>query len=135
MIKLFKNICQKQINKARIVIVMSIIFLYSCEPKTSLPDPLEAGWKNKAVCEVLEDNAKVRVLRCTFLPGVGHEKHYHKSHFGYALKGSTFKITDETGIREVEVPSGSSFYNDGIKWHEVLNIGDSTAVFLIVEPK
>jgi hypothetical protein len=24
---------------------------------------------------------------------------------------------------------------DGIDWHEVVNIGDSTSVFLIIEPK
>jgi len=28
-----------------------------------------------------------------------------------------------------------SFYNDKIEWHKVLNIGDSTAIFLIIEPK
>ena len=68
-------------------------------------------------------------------PGVGHEKHRHEAHFGYAITGSRFRITDTTGIREVDVPTGSNFYNDGIAWHEVLNIGDSTAVFLIIEPK
>lgn len=106
-----------------------------CESKNSLPDPLAAGWKNHAVCEVLEDNEKVRVLQCTFPPGIGHEKHYHAAHFGYTLAGSRFRIQDTTGIREIDVPTGSNFYNDKIEWHTVLNIGDSTAVFLIVEPK
>ena len=101
----------------------------------NLPDPLVAGWENEAVCELLEENDKVRALKCTFPPGVGHEKHYHDAHFGYTLAGSTFKITDVNGTREVEVPTGSNFYNDSIAWHEVLNIGDSTAVFLIIEPK
>lgn len=68
-------------------------------------------------------------------PGVGHEKHYHHAHFGYAIAGSRFRIKDTTGIREVDIPTGSSFSNDGIVWHEVLNICDSTAVFLIIEPK
>jgi len=45
------------------------------------------------------------------------------------------RITDANGIREVQVLTGSSFYSKGVEWHEVLNIGDSTAVFLIVEPK
>jgi quercetin dioxygenase-like cupin family protein len=75
------------------------------------------------------------VLKCTFPPGAGHERHYHKAHFGYTLAGSTFRITDTTGSREVEVPTGSNFSNEGINWHEVINIGDSTAVFLIIEPK
>ena len=103
--------------------------------QTKLPDPLAAGWKGDAVCEVLLENDKIRTLKCSFPPGVGHERHYHKAHFGYALSGSRFRITDQKGVREVDVPTGSHFYNEGIEWHEVLNIGDSLAVFLIMEPK
>ncbi|WP_420317002.1 hypothetical protein [Ekhidna sp.] len=114
-------------------------FIFSCtkklEKESNLPDPLEAGWNNQAVCEVIEDNEKVRVLQCVFPPGVGHERHYHDAHFGYTLVGSTFRIKDTTGIREVNVPTGYSFYNEKIEWHEVLNIGADTAVFLIMEPK
>ena len=38
---------------------------------------LEAGWQGEKVCEVLVENESVRTLRCTFPPGIGHEKHYH----------------------------------------------------------
>ena len=112
-----------------------ILCISSCNQKNKLPDPLAAGWNNESVCELLQDNVKVRALKCTFPPGVGHERHYHASHFGYALAGSKFRITDTTGTREVNVPTGTNFYNEGIEWHQVLNIGDSTAVFLIIEPK
>lgn len=112
-----------------------ILFIWSCTTKSNLPDPYEAGWKGKKVCEILEENQKLRTLKCTFPPGVGHEKHFHKSHFGYTLKGSRLRITDVNGVREVDIPSGFHFYNEEIKWHEALNIGDSTAVFLIFEPK
>ena len=101
----------------------------------TFPDPLTAGWKGYSVCEVIEDNESVRTLKCTFAPGVGHERHFHAAHFGYTLSGSKFRITDTTGTREVNVPTGYSFFNDTIEWHEVLNIGQDTAVFLIVEPK
>ncbi|WP_431136128.1 cupin domain-containing protein [Psychroserpens mesophilus] len=111
------------------------LLLWNCKNKPQLPDPLEAGWNNQAVCEVIEDNDKLRTLKCTFPPGVGHERHYHKAHFGYTVSGSTFRIKDTTGTREVNVPTGYSFYNDKIEWHEVLNIGDTTAIFLIIEPK
>ena len=115
-------------------IIISCIFL-SCEKKTSLPDPLEAGWNGEKVCEVLEENEQYRVLKCTFPPQVGHEMHYHKPHFGYTIQGSTFRISDNSGINEYEVPTGFSFSNDEVIEHEVVNIGDSTAIFLIVEPK
>ncbi|MEM6397689.1 MAG: cupin domain-containing protein [Bacteroidota bacterium] len=84
---------------------------------------------------MLVDNEAVRTLKCTFPPGVGHERHYHPTHFGYTLQGSRFRITDTTGTREVNVPTGYDFFNEKIEWHEVLNIGQDTAVFLIVEPK
>jgi quercetin dioxygenase-like cupin family protein len=115
------------------VLLMTIVI--SCSEKKSLPDPLEAGWNNEAVCEVLEENEKRRVLKCTFPPGVGHEKHFHAPHFGYTLKGSKFRIKDDKGTREVQVLSGSSFSKEEVTSHEVLNIGDSTAVFLIFEAK
>lgn len=118
-----------------VLAVMGILITCSCKTKNTLPDPLKAGWEGAKVCEVLVDNEKVRTLRCVFPPGVGHEKHFHAAHFGYTLKGSTFRITDTTGTREVNVPTGYDFYNEGIEWHKVKNIGDSTAVFLIVEPK
>jgi quercetin dioxygenase-like cupin family protein len=118
-----------------VVILFFSIILVSCTQKKSLPDPLKAGWNNQPVCEVLEDNLNLRVLKCTFPPGVGHEKHYHDTHFGYTIAGSRFRIKDTTGTREVDVPTGSNFSNDGIEWHEVLNIGDSTAIFLIIEHK
>ncbi len=115
--------------------IVLLFGLISCQPKTNLPDPLLAGWNNQTVCDLIKENEAVRVLKCTFPPGVGHERHFHNAHFGYTLSGSTFRIKDTTGVREIRVPTGTDFYNNGIEWHEVLNIGDSTAVFLIVEPK
>ena len=118
------------------ILYFFIAILFSgCQEKTTLPDPLEAGWKGMAVCEVLEENEHLRTLKCTFPAGVGHERHYHPTHFGYTLVGGTFQITDTTGTREVEIPTGTHFYNDNVDWHEVINIGDSTSVFLIMEPK
>jgi len=35
----------------------------------------------------------------------------------------------------VQVPTGYSFSNERIEWHEVLNIGQDTGVFLITEYK
>lgn len=110
-------------------------FLFGCEEDPKLPDPLEAGWKGKKVCEVIHEDASVRVLKCTFPPNVGHEWHRHQPHFGYTLKGSTFRIKNHKETRTVTVPAGSTFSNLEVTEHEVLNIGDSTAVFLITEYK
>ncbi|WP_111682076.1 cupin domain-containing protein [Winogradskyella tangerina] len=122
-------------NYFRIFILTGLLLCFSCEETKSLPDPLEAGWKGEKVCELIEDNDNVRVLRCTFPPNVGHEKHYHSPHFGYALSGGKFRITDSSGSREVEIPTGFSFTNDEEIVHEAVNIGETTAVFLIIEHK
>lgn len=119
----------------KFLLPLLFVVVSSCDTKIPLPDPLEAGWNDAKVCEVMEETETMRVLQCTFPPGVGHERHFHARHFGYTVSGSRFRIEDTTGVREVNVPSGSHFYNEGIEWHQVLNIGDSTAVFLIMEPK
>jgi len=107
----------------------------ACTATTLLPDPLEAGWNGSPVCERLHEDSGQRILRCTFPPDVGHERHYHVPHFGYTIAGGRMRITDENGIREVDLQTGSSFVSDGVVWHEVINIGGTTTVFLIVERK
>lgn len=133
-----KYINSTLLKKSFCFLILSYLII-SCSTNKSeeqeLPDPLEAGWKGKKVCEVLKETDKIRILKCTFAPKVGHELHYHNPHYGYTLKGSKFRITDTTGTREIQVPSGSDFSNDKITHHQVMNIGDSTAVFLIIEPK
>lgn len=100
-----------------------------------LPDPLAAGWKGKTVCERLLDDDERRVLRCTFPPGGGHDRHFHRPHFGYALSGGRMRITEPRGVREATLTTGSVFTSTGVEWHEVLNIGDTTVQYLIVEAK
>jgi len=99
-----------------------------------LPDPLAAGWRGVPVCERLHAAENLRVLRCTFPPGVGHERHFHPPHFGYAVSGGVMQVTDEDGVRTVEITPGSYFTSDGIAWHEALNVGDTTVQYLMIEP-
>lgn len=107
----------------------------TCAAQHPLPDPLEAGWNGETVCEKLHEDSDNRILRCSFPPGVGHERHYHPPHFGYAIAGGRVKMTDSGGTREVDLVTGSSYASDGVEWHEAVNIGDTTIVYLIIEPK
>lgn len=109
--------------------------LAACTTTSGLADPLTAGWRGTQVCERLHEDSGQRILRCTFPPGVGHERHFHAPHFGYTVVGGHIQITDDSGVRVVDVPTDSSFISDGAAWHEVLNVGDTTAVFLIIERK
>ena len=113
------------------------IFLLVAIPTLAekLPDPVAAGWQGESVCEVLREDAELRIFRCTFPPGIGHERHFHPRHFGYALSGGTMRITSDGGTREVTLKTGSYFFSEGIAWHEGLNVGDTTVSYLMIEPK
>ena len=100
-----------------------------------LPDPVQAGWHGHKVCEVLIDNPQVRTARCTFPPGEGHERHFHAAHWGYVLAPSTMRITTAKGTVVRELRAGDTWWSDGVAWHEVFNVGTTTGVYLIVEPK
>ncbi len=101
-----------------------------------LPMALCAGWQGERVCELLNEDAQIRVLRCTFPPGVGHEMHYHPPHFGYVLSGnSTMRITTDAGVVDRPVRAGQTFSNDTEIRHAALNVGTETTTYLIVEKK
>jgi quercetin dioxygenase-like cupin family protein len=117
------------------VVLFSAAVAAGCRNAAPLPDPLEAGWNGRPVCERLHEDESLRILRCTFPPGVGHERHFHAPHFGYVIAGGRMRVTDENGVREVDQIEGASFVSAGVDWHEALNVGETTAVFLIVEPK
>ena len=112
---------------------ITILALLAAPP--SLPDPLAAGWQGRPVCEKLRDTTSQRVLRCTFPPGTGHERHLHPRHIGYALAGGRVRVTDANGTREIDVATGSHFESEGVAWHEMVNLGPTTVQYLIVEAK
>jgi mannose-6-phosphate isomerase-like protein (cupin superfamily) len=126
------------IHKAHILAVVglaTVLMSFALAEEAPLPDPLAAGWNGKKVCEQLHKDADQRILRCTFPPAVGHERHYHDRNFGYVVAGGRMSITDASGTREVDLVAGSSFTSDGLNWHEVLNVGETTVVYLVVEPR
>ena len=99
-----------------------------------LPHAFDAGWKGQKTCELLFTDDSMRVGRCVFPPGVGHEKHYHEPHFGYVLEGGTLRVMDSEGERIVTAESGGSWSTNEVTIHQAVNIGDTTASFLIMEP-
>ena len=114
---------------------MLLLALLTLAAQPSLPDPLAAGWQGRPVCEKLHEDASQRILRCTFPPGIGHERHFHVAHFGYALSGGRVRTIDSRGTRELTLETGSHFTSQGTAWHEIMNIGNTTIAYLLVEPK
>lgn len=101
----------------------------------SLPDPLAAGWKGEPVCDALHDDARMRILRCTFPPGVGHEPHYHDPHFGYVIRGGKMQLVENGETRVVNIPDGTMWQRDERFEHEALNIGGNESQYLIIETR
>lgn len=100
-----------------------------------LPHAFDAGWQGEKTCSVLYETPLVRVGKCSFAPGIGHEKHYHNPHFGFVLQGSTMWVKDKDGEREVVAETGSSWSSSSLTVHEAINIGAATASYLIIEPR
>jgi beta-alanine degradation protein BauB len=125
----------------RIASLASLAFALSCATASAqfagaLPSALCAGWEGERVCELLSEDAQVRVLRCTFAPGVGHEPHYHPPHVGYILEGeSVMRTTTDAGPVERTLRAGSSWVSDTETRHSALNIGDQPMRYLIIEKK
>ena len=119
--------------------IATLVILFSssnlCVAEETLPTALEAGWKGQKVCELLEEDEMIRVVRCTFPPGVGHERHFHPAHFGYTLKAGDMQVTDASGVRVIKGKQGAYWQSDGVPWHEAVNVGGTTAEYLIVEKK
>ena len=129
--------CLPRLSPLILSLWLSCICLLVAIPASAeeLPDPVAAGWQGETVCEILQEDAELRIFRCTFPPGIGHERHFHPRHFGFALSGGTMRITSESGTREVTLKTGSYFFSEGIVWHEGLNVGDTTVSYLMIEPK
>jgi beta-alanine degradation protein BauB len=121
--------------RALALAMCSLVLLRALSAEPRLPSAFDARWKGAQVCEPVFENAQMRAARCTFPPGGGHERHFHPPHWGYIIAGGTMRITDANGTTDRVLKSGSSWWSDGIKWHEAVNIGPTTSVYLIIEPK
>lgn len=129
---------REYLSMLKVFIVAGAAWLLIAEAQglPDLPEALDAGWKGMKTCELLYENDTVRVGRCSFPPGVGHEKHFHYPHFGYVLEGGTMSITDDQGLTVARpTVAGDNWSTTEITVHEALNTGDTITSYLIVEPK
>ena len=101
----------------------------------NLPDTIEAGWKGEAVCVVLFEDDKIRTGTCTYPPGVGQDRHTHGPYFTYVVSGGTLVVTSPRGTFQSTSITGNSGKSNGVDWHELVNVGETTIIFLFVEQK
>jgi len=109
--------------------------MFAAGTGADLPHAFDAGWKGQKTCNLLFEDDTVRVARCVFPPGIGHEKHFHNPHFGYVLESGTMTIVDSKGEREVRTEAGTNWSTTERTVHEAVNTGETTTGYLVVEPK
>jgi mannose-6-phosphate isomerase-like protein (cupin superfamily) len=117
------------------VVALAALLAAPAARADEVPDALSVEWNGHHPCEKLDEDAYIRVLRCTFKPGDVHVRHSHPASFGCAISGGHGQVVDSKGTREVETKDGQCFTNPPIPWHEFTNTGTTTIQYIIVEKK
>lgn len=117
------------------LLILILLFPIAAQAQEQLPDTIEAGWKDKPVCEVLYEDDKIRTGTCTYPPGIGQDRHTHGPYFTYVVSGGTLQVKSERGTFESTSTTGNSGKSNGVNWHELENIGETTIKFLFIETK
>lgn len=117
------------------IILASLLMPAFAAAQENLPDTIEAGWKGEPVCEVLYEDEQIRTGTCTYPPGVGQDRHTHGPYFTYVVSGGTLEVTSERGTFQSTSITGNSGKSNGVNWHELVNVGETTIKFLFVETK
>lgn len=122
---------------------LTLLFIlpFMGQAQEPLPDTIEAGWTNpdtgkvEPVCEVLYEDEQIRTGTCAYPPGIGQERHTHGPYFTYVVSGGTLRVTNPRGTFESTSITGNSSKSNGVEWHELLNVGDTTIQFFFIETK
>jgi beta-alanine degradation protein BauB len=122
-------------TKTTAVIALAVFLAAPATRADEIPDALSVQWKGHHPCEKLDEDANIRVLRCTFEPRDVHVRHWHPAVFGCALKGGRGQVVDSKGTREFEAKDGECYTSPPVPWHEFTNVGVTTIQYIIVEKK
>ena len=114
--------------------MMLLTALFAARAET-IPDALSVEWQGHKLCEKLFEDGYIRMARCTFPPGTIHLCHSHPSYISYVLSGGEARVTDEKGTWEGEVRAGTFVDSAPVRWHEIVNTGNTTLEFLLIEKK
>ena len=81
------------------------------------------------------ENERIRACEVTFAKGAKTVMHTHPDHFAYVVSGGTLRLTAGDGTtQDIEAKTGQMFWLPA-QSHAAVNIGETTAKFIIVELK
>ena len=87
-------------------------------------------------CRALAENAKVRVVECTFRAGERDSVHTHPAGWYYVTRGGTLRVTFADGRTGTWAPkTGDAFWGEAEGPHTSANVGTEPMTFVLVELK
>tara|TARA_B100001123_G_scaffold13347_1_gene15340 strand:- start:634 stop:1008 length:375 start_codon:yes stop_codon:yes gene_type:complete len=113
-----------------------LCFLFAASANTHAHEQHEPGHiASPQKYEILLENERALVLKMVLKPGESDSFHRHNNETVYFEKGSKLKIETLGGEQIVaDVPDGHVMWHEA--WtHRVTNLGEQTAIAIIVEEK
>ncbi|MGN6154769.1 MAG: hypothetical protein ACTHN4_03440 [Sphingomicrobium sp.] len=99
-------------------------------------DPVDGLVSSPDNFKLLLENAHVRVLQYTLLPGALDHWHTHPPRVGYVLSGAKIRVTEADGSHEdYDEKTGDNYWADFSPLHDTYNMGTTPYIALLVEVK
>jgi len=106
------------------------------EPPPATTGPVDGLVSSPANFKLLLENAHVRVLQYTLLPGALDHWHTHPPRVGYVLSGAKIRVTEADGSHEdYDEKTGDTYWGDFSPLHDTLNLDTKPYIALLVEVK
>jgi quercetin dioxygenase-like cupin family protein len=106
------------------------------EPPPATKGPVDGLVSSPANFKLLLENAHVRVLQYTLLPGALDHWHTHPPRVGYVLSGAKIRVTEADGSHEdYDEKTGETYWADFSPVHDTLNLDTKPYVALLIEVK
>ena len=123
-------------GQASVVLLgMAFLMVPPAVQAESNPDAWPFEWQDQKPCERLFEDAQIRISRCIFPPGAVHFLRFYPGYLSYILSGGKGLIAESKGTRQINLRADTFTSNQPIAWHELINIGDTTLRYLVVERK
>ena len=106
------------------------------EPPPATTGPVDGLVSSPANFKLLLENAHVRVLQYTLLPGALDHWHTHPPRVGYVLSGAKIRVTEADGSQEdYDEKTGETYWAGFSPLHDTLNLDTKPYIALLVEVK
>jgi beta-alanine degradation protein BauB len=106
------------------------------EPAPTTTGPVDGLVSSPDNFKLLLENAHVRVLRYTLLPGALDHWHTHPPRVGYVISGAKIRVTEADGShQDYDEKAGENYWAEFSPLHDTLNIGSTPYVAVLVEVK